>query len=375
LLIKNILLINKFEYIKMQKKIIKTIIFFSLFFLFEKSYAYININQGQQYEKKLIQNLTKIKQINIKKKIINAESFYIQVEKIKKFSPSLYLKNESTYKTILKWLKKNSNINELNEFGINLFQMKGIDNYGNVKITGYYTPIVQARKIKKNNFKYPIYSMPYHLKKNEPLPKRKDIYNGVLDKKYILAYSNSLIDNFIMEIQGSAFIDYGNKKKLIFFSYAGKNGWPYKSIGQILINRGDIEKKNMSMQAINKWFTKHTNKEIQDLFEKNESFVFFKETKKKQVYGASAVPLIAQTSVAADNSIIKKGSVILLKIPILDQNGVFLNKYEMRLVIALDVGGAIKGHHFDIYEGIGTKASILSGYYNHYGYAWILNKK
>ena len=131
----------------------------------------------------------------------------------------------------------------------------------------------------------------------------------------------------------------------------------------------------MSMQAINKWFTKHTNKEIQDLFEKNESFVFFKETKKKQVYGASAVPLIAQTSVAADNSIIKKGSVILLKIPILDQNGVFLNKYEMRLVIALDVGGAIKGHHFDIYEGIGTKASILSGYYNHYGYAWILNKK
>ncbi|ADP66840.1 hypothetical protein CWQ_02460 [Buchnera aphidicola str. TLW03 (Acyrthosiphon pisum)] len=68
MLIKNILLINKFEYIKMQKKIIKTIIFFSLFFLFEKSYAYININQGQQYEKKLIQNLTKIKQINIKKK-------------------------------------------------------------------------------------------------------------------------------------------------------------------------------------------------------------------------------------------------------------------------------------------------------------------
>lgn len=52
-----------------------------------------------------------------------------------------------------------------------------------------------------------------------------------------------MIDNFIMEIQGSAFIDYENNKPLKFFSYSGSNGWPYKSIGQILINRGEIEKK------------------------------------------------------------------------------------------------------------------------------------
>jgi membrane-bound lytic murein transglycosylase A len=253
--------------------------------------------------------------------------------------------------------------------------MKGIDNYGNVKISSYYTPVVEARKNKNTNFKYPIYSMPFHIKKNTLLPKRKDIYNGVLDKKYILAYSNSLINNFIMEIQGSAFIDYGNNKPLTFFSYSGKNGWPYKGIGQILINRGEIKKKNMSMQAIKNWCTKHTEKEIRKLFEENQSFVFFKETKKKQVYGASAVPLIAKTSVAADNSIIKNGSVILLQVPLLDKDGIFINKYEMRLVIALDVGGVIKGQHFDIYEGIGDKAGILAGYYNHYGYAWVLNNK
>lgn len=359
----------------MNKKIIITIIFLSLFVSFQKSYAEIPINQGQQYKKKLIKNFTQIKKTNIKKKIINSKSFLMQIKQIKKFSPSLYLKNKSIYEAISNWLKHNANINELNQFGINVFQMKGIDHYGNVKISGYYTPTIQARKIKNDNFKYPIYSMPYDLNKNAPLPKRKDIYNGVLDEKYVLAYSNSLIDNFIMEIQGSAFIDYGNKKEAIFFSYAGKNGWPYKAIGQILINRGDIEKKNMSMQTISQWFKKHTQKEIQNLFEENESFVFFKETRKKQVYGASSVPLIAQTSVAADTSIIKKGSVILLKIPLLDQNGIFINKYEMRLVVALDVGGAIKGQHFDIYEGIGKKAAISAGFYNHYGYAWVLNNQ
>ncbi|QIQ42176.1 MAG: murein transglycosylase A [Buchnera aphidicola (Microlophium carnosum)] len=359
----------------MKKMKIITIIFFSLSLLFIKSYASVQINQGQQYEKKLIQNFTKIQKINIDEKIINSQLFLMQIKNIKKYSPSLYLKNESVYKATLNWLKNNANINELNKFGIDLFQMKGTDNYGNVKISGYYTPIIQARKIKTDAFRYPIYSMPDCFNKNAPLPKRKDIYNGALDKKYILAYSNSLIDNFIMEIQGSAFIDYGDNKQLTFFSYAGKNRWPYKAIGQVLINRGDIQKKNMSMQAIKNWFTKHTQEEIQKLLEENQSFVFFKETKKTQVYGASAVPLVSQTSVAADSSIIKKGSVILLKIPLLDKNGIFINKYEMRLVVALDVGGAIKNQHFDIYEGIGKKASILAGFYNHYGYAWILNNK
>ncbi|QCI23969.1 murein transglycosylase A [Buchnera aphidicola (Macrosiphoniella sanborni)] len=360
----------------MKYKKIKIII--SLICLFSLKQVYsecIFYNQAQQYEKKLIKNFTKINQINIKKKIMNSKLFLIQIDKIKKSSPLLYLKNKAIYTSISHWLKTNANINELSKFGINLFQMKGIDNYGNVKITGYYTPIIQARKIKTGNFKYPIYSMPNRIDKNHTLPKRKDIYNGILDKKYILAYSNSLINNFIMEIQGSAFIDYGHNKKLTFFSYAGKNGWPYKAIGEILINRGEINKKNMSMQAIKFWCQRHSEREIKDIFEKNESFVFFKETNQKEVYGASSIPLISKASIAVDQSIIKSGSVILLKMPLLDKNGIFTNQYEMILVVALDVGGAIKDQHIDIYQGIGKQASILAGFYNHYGYAWILNNQ
>ncbi|CAL4325291.1 Membrane-bound lytic murein transglycosylase A [Buchnera aphidicola (Hyalopterus amygdali)] len=343
-----------------------------LTFIFTVSFSNNNIQQGKQYKNKLIKNFTNIKKINITNKLSNKKEFLLQIEKIKSHSPNLYLKNISIYNAIMTWLKKTKNINKLNNFGVNLLQMKGVDNYGNVKITGYYTPVIKASKIKKRNFIYPIYRIPLNFKKNEKLPQRKEIYKGILKKKYILAYSNSLIDNFIMEIQGSGFIDYGDKKPLVFFSYAKKNNWPYTSIGKILIQNGEIKKSNISMQTIKTWCKQHTEEEIQNLFEKNKSFVFFKETKKREVYGSSSVPLVAGASVAVDNSIIKSGNVILAKIPLLDEHGVFIHKYEIRLLVALDVGGMIKGQHFDMYEGIGDQAGIKAGFYNHYGYAWIL---
>lgn len=356
-------MLKTFNIIKNKKKI--KIIFFILFCIFLLGCKNEFVKKG----KKSIKNLTK------KKILTNTKSFLIQIKKIQKESPKLYEKNKLIYSKIKKWIKNSSNINQLNKFGINLLKMKGIDDYGHVKITGYYTPVVEARKIKKNKFKYPIYSVPFNLKNKKFLPKRKEIYNGILDKKYILSYSNSLLNNFFMEIQGSAFINYGHNTPLVFYSYSGKNNWPYTSIGKILINRGDIKEKNMSMETIKIWCMKHTEKEVKNLFEENESFVFFKETKRKQVYGASSVPLIPKTSIAADKSVIKNGSVALLKIPKLNKNGIFSGHYEMRMVVALDVGGAIKGQHIDLYEGIGKNAGISAGLYNHYGYAWILSEK
>ncbi|WP_343154131.1 murein transglycosylase A [Buchnera aphidicola] len=355
--------------IKKNKNIKKIII--NIMFMFIVSCNNYDSSKGQQYKIKLIKNFTETKKIDISTQLINQKEFVKQLEKIKKFSPNLYLKNLYLYNNIKKWLKI-SDINQLSKFGIKTFQMKGIDNYGNVKITGYYTPVIKASKIKKDNFIYPIYRTPSTLNKYQILPQRKDIYNGVLKKKYILAYSNSLIDNFIMEIQGSGFIDYGKKKSLTFFSYSKKNNWPYTSIGKILIKRGEINKSNISMESIKYWCNHHTNREVRQLLEENKSFVFFEETKKKEVFGSSSVPLIEKSAIAVDHSIIKNGSILLVQIPLLNSKGVFINKYEMRLLIALDVGGMIKGQHFDYYQGIGKQAGMQAGFYNHYGYAWIL---
>ena len=41
-------------------------------------------------------------------------------------------------------------------------------------------------------------------------------------------------------------------------------------------------------------------------------------------------------------------------------------------MIALDVGGAVKGHHFDLYRGIGDHAGHIAGLSKHYGRVWVL---
>lgn len=112
------------------------------------------------------------------------------------------------------------------------------------------------------------------------------------------------MDNFIMDVQGSGYIDFGDGSPLNFFSYAGKNGWPYRSIGKVLIDRGEVKKEDMSMQAIREWGEKHSEAEVRELLEQNPSFVFFKPQSFAPVKGASAVPLIGRASVASDRSII-----------------------------------------------------------------------
>ena len=229
--------------------------------------------------------------------------------------------------------------------------------------------MVQARHTRQGEFQYPIYRMP---PKRGKLPSRASIYAGALSDDYILAYSNSLMDNFIMDVQGSGYIDFGDGSPLNFFSYAGKNGWSYRSIGKVLIDRGEVKKEDMSMQAIREWGEKHSEAEVRELLEQNPSFVFFKPQSFAPVKGASAVPLIGRASVASDRSIIPPGTTLLAEVPLLDNNGKFNGQYELRLMVALDVGGAIKGQHFDIYQGIGADAGHRAGWYNHYGRVWVL---
>ncbi len=118
----------------------------------------------------------------------------------------------------------------------------------------------------------------------------------------------------------------------------------------MLIDRGEVKKEDMSMQAIREWGEKHSESEVRALLEENASFVFFKPQSSGAGKGASAVPLVGRASVASDRSVIPPGTTLLAEVPQLDNNGKFNGQYELRLMVALDVGGAIKGQHFDIYQ-------------------------
>ncbi|MBC3377566.1 murein transglycosylase A [Serratia fonticola] len=328
-------------------------------------------DRGQQYKDgHLDQSLELVNRPNARGAPINGQDYANQLMEIKYASPSLFNRNNATYQAVQNWMAAGADTRQLNQFGLSAYQMEGVDSYGNVQFTGYYTPVLQARYTQQGEFRYPLYSMPAKGKRR--LPDRAGIYSGALDSRYIIAYTNSLMDNFMMEVQGSGYVDFGNGQPLVFFGYSGKNGHAYRSIGKVLIDRGEVAKADMSMQAIRQWADTHSEAEVRELLEQNPSFVFFHPVPFAPVKGASAVPLIAKASVASDRSLIPAGTTLLAEVPLLDNKGKFTGKYEMRLMVALDVGGAIKGQHFDMYQGIGPEAGHSAGFYNHYGRVWVL---
>ncbi len=329
-------------------------------------------DRGQQYKDGRLDNaLEYVNQPNATGKAVNARDYADQVLEVQAASSTLYNRNNSNYSAIEQWARAGADTRTLSQYGISAYQMEGADNFGNVQFTGYYTPVVQARYTPQGEFQYPLYRMPPKARGGR-LPDRASIYAGALSSRYAVAYTNSLMDNFMMEVQGSGYVDYGDGRPLTFFGYGGKNGHAYRSIGKILIDRGEVARQDMSMQAIRHWADTHSPAEVLELLEQNPSYVFFKPEPYTPVRGAAGVPLVAKASVASDRSLIPSGTTLLAEVPELNNEGKFTGRYHLRLMVALDVGGAIKGQHFDMYQGIGPQAAIPAGFYNHYGRVWVL---
>ncbi len=111
---------------------------------------------------------------------------------------------------------------------------------------------------------------------------------------------------------------------------------------------------------------------LQALLERNESYVYFKNDPYGKVKGAAGVPLVPMASLAADRNVVPLGSLLLVEVPQMDKHGNWTGEHQMYLMVALDVGGAVKGHHFDLYRGIGDDAGHIAGLSKHYGRVWVL---
>lgn len=357
-------MINKY-FIHLMRK------YFSLLLLFTMTACHHDpVEQGQQYLDGTLPAALNLVTPQLATPV-NITDYLQQVAILEKISPSLYKKNESTYQAINQWILASRSSSQLNQFGLSFLQLSGQDQRGNVLLTGYYTPVLKARHRPDLEYRYPLYAKPINWQ--GPLPSREQIYNGIFANQNLeIAYTRSLIDNFIMEVQGSGYVDFDNGEPLVFLGYNGKNGHRYQSIGRLLIEQGEIDRDKVSMQAIKAWADKQDSQTVINLLQQNASAIFFKPQLDAAVVGSTGVPLIAKASVASDQSIVPAGTVLLVDVPLLDNNGHYNQQRELRLMIALDIGGAIKGQHLDIYQGIGDEAGHQAGYYNHYGRVWLL---
>ncbi|CAH0534263.1 Membrane-bound lytic murein transglycosylase A [Vibrio stylophorae] len=327
----------------------------------------LSTERGQQYhDGTFAQVLTPVTQVDSGAPYRN-DAFDEQVQQVMQNSPRLAAQYGALYDHLQQWVASGHRLSQLPQFKIETEQLAGKDNYGNVLFTGYFSPVIELRHQPDATYKYPLYAMPNC---SSNCPTRAEIYAGALDGQGLeLGYSASLIDNFLMEVQGSGFVHYDNDPTLHYLAYAGKNNHPYVAIGRRLIAWGEVPAEKMSLRAIKEWVDAHPDR-AQSLMEENPSFVFFEQKNAHPVVGSAGIPLIAGASVAADRSIFPMGSVILAEVPLLLPDGTWSGYYQLKLMVALDTGGAVKNSHFDLYHGMGEQAGIDAGHYKHFGRVW-----
>lgn len=262
-------------------------------------------------------------------------------------------------------------------------------------MTGYYVPDLKGSRYASSEYPYPLYQRPDNLLTidlSEVYPDLSDYrLRGRLDGHRVIPFWNrgeidsferplrgqelfwvaDPVDLFFLHIQGSGRILLDNGDS-VFVNYADQNGHPYRSIGKYLLDRGIMERSQMSMQNIRKW-ARNNPEQVGDLLNQNPSYVFFRELDAdvKSPPGALGVPLTPGRSMAVDRRYVPLGAPVFVETtwPNSDQP-------LHRLMMAQDTGGAIKGRiRGDFFWGIGDEAGALAGRMKQTAKFWVLLPK
>ena len=229
--------------------------------------------------------------------------------------------------------------------------------------TGYYEPELSGHLTPDARFRHPLYALPPDLPPDRPWFSRAEIAEGDLLAGRELVWLDSAIEGFLAQVQGSVRVRVDNGT-VLRFGYAGKNGHPYRSIGQELIRRGEVDQNAMSAEAIRDWCAAHPDR-VADLLATNPSFVFFRPIDLPETLGpigASGVPLTPLRSLAADPDHIAPGT------PVWVECG-----SQQALFIAQDTGSAIKGPgRIDLFCGSGAAAGRMASGLNAQGTIHVL---
>jgi membrane-bound lytic murein transglycosylase A len=279
-----------------------------------------------------------------------------------------------------------------------LFRSRGSDEKGSVLFTGYYEPVLPARKEAKPPYIYPLYSVPENLLTvnlrdfGPKLPNRRlvarvegkkvvpyhardeiDFQGAIAGKAKPLAYLADPIEAFFFHIQGSGQVVFSDGSRLRL-GYAASNGHPYRSIGKFLISEGLMDLDNMSMQAI-KDFLNQRPRELKRVLSHNPSYVFFRPLKAEGgPLGCYATELTAGRSIATDRRQFPglAPAYIIGQMP----NAQGGTTPFSRFVLNQDTGGAIRGPgRLDLFFGSGPEAGELAGRMKYRGQLFFLAPK
>ena len=262
-------------------------------------------------------------------------------------------------------------------------------------VTGYYEPLLRGARTRSTKYGEPVLGVPPDLLTidlSDVLPDLKNMrLRGRLQgNKVVPYYSRSEIvgreanpvgkvllwvddpvELFFLQIQGSGRVQLPDGK-MVRIGYADQNGHPYRSIGKVLIERGDLKPEEASMQGIQAWARANPAR-LDDLLNSNPSYVFFRELppagkEGDGPLGALGVPLTPGRSIAIDPRHVPLGAPVYLATT-QPNSDVPLR----RLMLAQDTGGAIRGVvRADFFWGFGADAGAQAGRMKQQGQMWVL---
>ncbi len=261
-------------------------------------------------------------------------------------------------------------------------RVRGVAGRTHGLITGYYEPYLRGSLTPSERYPYPIYGTPpdlLHVDLDAVLPElaNRRVRARLTEGRVVPYYSRAQIDSAQQPLRGNELLWVDDRDALFFLhvqgsgrvglddgrtlgvGYADHNGHPYRSIGRVLADAGEIELDAVTLFSIREWLRRHPDRAA-DLLNANPSYVFFRlrsDTAAGPV-GTFGVGLTPERSIAIDARVIPLGVPVWLDttLPAGDQT-----TYR-RLTFAQDTGGAITGAlRADVFWGHGERAERMAG--------------
>lgn len=281
------------------------------------------------------------------------------------------------------------------ELNFEPYQVVNADESTTGMVTGYYEPLLNGSKTRTSRYRYPLYAAPRDLVVVDLADLHPDLKHkrlrGRLDGNRVvpylsradidrepaplrgneLAWVDDAVDAFFLHIQGSGQVlfETGERMRL---GYAEQNGHPFRSLGGLLIRRGELPPERASMQGIKDWARRNPRR-VQEFMNANPSYVFFRELPRDLPgpIGSLGVPLTAERSIAVDPRVVPLGVPVYLATTWPNT----ANPLQ-RLMVAQDTGGAIAGAvRADFFWGFGDPAGSQAGKMRQAGVMWVLLPK
>lgn len=260
-------------------------------------------------------------------------------------------------------------------------------------ITGYFEPLLHGARTQSGGFDIPLYAPPPDLLTVDlgsqypdlrgkrvrarlvghrvvPYYSRADLKHDRALQADAIVWVDDALSAFFLEVQGSGRVQLASGET-IRLHYADENGYPYRSIGLYLVDRGELKRGEATVPAIREWALAHPER-LQELLDADPSVVFFQEEPLGDPAlgpkGSLGVPLTPGRSVAVDTAAIPLGAPVFLATTLPNST-----RALDRLVFAQDTGGAIRGSiRADYFWGIGAQAGAQAGEMRQEGRMWLI---